>query len=936
MGEALCPQCRRTLLLPPGAPPTCPDCGRPLVMQTQAVTAVACGLPTPSDGPEENLAAEDAALIEELREAFRPQSDEPPRAGSIWQGPQRSSSSGMGLETAADHDLPPGTRFGDFEIIGEIGRGGMGVVYRARQISLGREVALKVLPRFACQSPLAVQRFKAEALAAARLHHTNIVAIYAQGEHEGQFYYAMESIDGVSLDTVIHRQPDLLRPQSGGAPAPIAAPRGTPGLPVRLRWSRNDYRHIARLMSEVADALHFAHQRGVIHRDVKPHNLLVSRIPRLHLTDFGLARLTDQPHLTVSGEVMGTPAYLSPEQVRGDPDAVDHLTDIYSLGATLYELLTGQPPFAGRSRDQIITSICNSDPIPPRRWNRSIPVELETICLRAMEKDPRRRYQTAAAMAEDLRRCAEGRPILARRTSRLTRAVRWVRRRKALTAALAATAAALVLGTSLAWKVHSDRVNQAQHLAQKAYEQLVYYDYRRADLVRPDLEEAQRLGATGPELLLGRALTYLASEEDATAIELLEAAARAYPSDPRVHYLASWARYRSHDRAGSRSSFAQAEQCGPPATADAWFFRGLALHREDPSEAATSYRQAIALRAAQHAFFPQAVLHLARARNQQLYATRSLEYFGEAQESLRQLVAQGQYGAYPHYLLSIAYRLAAEIYAGSAGTRSDAAAEHYRQALEWARRGQALEPNNDRPVTAEAECLESMGLYEEAIAARTRAITLAATERARCEQYHYRWRLYYWTGKLSEAMSDVTAHAACDPQSHCYRHVYPALLLAEMNRMPQALAQARALADEEPAGALATIWASSLLRLFGAAQEAQALLDSRASAADYSATPPQTAEWVHALYDYCRGSGSAQALEELAQNSPTPWKLRAEMHFHGAIMRLAGGARHEALQELVEAYRAFDGEEGYTYLSKLLMVRMQSDPSWPAWISVSW
>lgn len=332
------------------------------------------------------------------------------------------------------------------------------------------------------------------------------------------------------------------------------------------------------------------------------------------------------------------------------------------------------------------------------------------------------------------------------------------------------------------------------------------------------------------------------------------------------------------------------------------------------------------------------MLHLARARNQQLYATRSLEYFGEAQESLRQLVAQGHYGAYPHYLLSIAYRLAAEIYAGSAGTRSDAASEHYRQALEWARRGQALEPTNDRPVTAEAECLESMGLYEEAIAARSRAISLAATDRARCEQYHYRWRLYYWTGRLSEAMSDVSAHASCDPQSRCYRHVYPALLLAEMNRMPEALAQARALAGEEPTSALATIWVASLLRLLGAADEAQAVLDSRAAAVDYSAdlAPPQTAEWVRAVYDCCRGSGSPETLEELANNSPMPWKLRAEARFHGALLRLARGAREEAARELLEAYRAFDGEEGYTYLSKLLMVKMQSDPSWPGWISVSW
>ncbi|HTU89552.1 MAG TPA: serine/threonine-protein kinase [Gemmataceae bacterium] len=365
-------------------------------------------------------------------------------------------------------------RLGDFEIVRELGRGGMGVVYEARQISLNRRVALKVLSGGLGLTPKAVQRFQREAEAAAKLHHTNIVPVYAIGEVDGTHFYAMELIDGPSLDHVIRQMRQgtgsasrtLTSPRDGVSVSPDLAQTGPyvqeaniSGITSGMSSSSLDsgsghFDAVARMLAEVADALDYAHKEGVIHRDIKPSNLLLSPSGRLSVNDFGLARMLEQPGMTVTGEFVGTPAYMSPEQITAGRTLLDHRTDIYSLGATLYELLTLHPPFTGERRDQMLTHILHKEPKPPRKLNAKVPRDLETICLKCLEKDPDRRYQTAGALAEDLRRYLNRFAISARRAGPLTKLKKWVKRHPGVAVLVGCLFVAVLMTGFFAWQAH--------------------------------------------------------------------------------------------------------------------------------------------------------------------------------------------------------------------------------------------------------------------------------------------------------------------------------------------------------------------------------------------------------------------------------------------------------------------------------------------------
>ncbi len=314
---------------------------------------------------------------------------------------------------------------GDFRLIAEIGRGGMGVVYEAVQRSLNRRVALKVLPFAAAMDPTQLRRFQTEALAAAQLHHTNIVPVYSVGCERGVHYYAMQFIEGQTLAQAIaeRRAIDVTPHGQGGVTETIPSAQPTPSS-----RSKEYLRMAAELGIQAAEALDHAHKFGIVHRDIKPANLLVDIQGSLWVTDFGLARLQDDAGLTITGDLLGTLRYMSPEQALAKRGYLDHRSDIYSLGATFYELVTLLPAIDGQDRQEVLRKIAHDEPSPPRRVNPSIPRELETILLKALAKEPESRYATAQELAEDLRRFLDDKPIRAKRASLFERAAKWSRR----------------------------------------------------------------------------------------------------------------------------------------------------------------------------------------------------------------------------------------------------------------------------------------------------------------------------------------------------------------------------------------------------------------------------------------------------------------------------------------------------------------------------
>jgi serine/threonine protein kinase len=320
---------------------------------------------------------------------------------------------------------------GDFLLVRELGRGGMGVVYEAWQRSLNRRVALKVPPFAAALDPKQLQRFKNEAQAAAGLHHPHIVPVFGVGCERGVHYYAMQLIDGCTLAAII----SALRDSPAACAAAASTAKVMFGTERDSGRSGTFFRAAAKLGIEAAEALEAAHQLGVIHRDIKPGNLLLDAAGTLWVTDFGLARIGTQAGLTLSGDLVGTLRYMSPEQALAKPATIDHRTDIYSFGVTLCELLTLEPVFAGRDREELLRQIAFEEPRPPRQRNKAIPRELETIVLKAMEKRPEARYATAQELADDLRRFLEDKPIRARRPTLVQRAAKWSRRHKTLVAA---------------------------------------------------------------------------------------------------------------------------------------------------------------------------------------------------------------------------------------------------------------------------------------------------------------------------------------------------------------------------------------------------------------------------------------------------------------------------------------------------------------------
>ncbi len=410
----------------------------------------------------------------------------------------------LALETNQNHVL------GDFRILQEVGRGGMGIVYEAEQISLCRRVALKVLPTASMLDPRSLQRFRNEAQAAAALHHSQIAPIFGVGCERGVHYYAMQFIDGLTLAEIISN----LRVGAGLPASPYEIHESaesdsetrfesTPNAPNGLSDADTEvmealstetsgnsaarFRRLAGLFAQVADALDHAHDLGVTHRDIKPANLMLDRLGRIWVTDFGLARIEGAGNLTMTGDLVGTLRYMSPEQTLAKPVGVDHRTDIYSLGITLYELLALTPAFNGTGRQELARQISMDEPTSLRKRNPAIPNDLETIVVKATQKIPGERYQTAVEFAADLRRFVDDRHIVARRPSLGVRTSRWIKHRKGIVA----TVSILLLLASvvgLAWAYdRNQRTKMATALVNDALQESAFRrvaaEAKRDDLV---------------------------------------------------------------------------------------------------------------------------------------------------------------------------------------------------------------------------------------------------------------------------------------------------------------------------------------------------------------------------------------------------------------------------------------------------------------------
>jgi serine/threonine protein kinase/WD40 repeat protein/Flp pilus assembly protein TadD len=490
-------------------------------------------------------------------------------------------------------DAPPVTNLGDFHLLREVGRGGMGVVYEAEQVSLGRRVALKLLPTEVFRDPTKRRRFEREAKAAARLHHTNIVPVHGFGEHDGTPYYVMQFIPGLGLDAVIDelgqspgRTPEPSRPPTsertalsvalarsllggdgtgtlgwapeaddapttttaaGGAtpdPGPLSRPtRGSSvslstsgvhlpgqsgsGVPSTAGKKTTYWESVARIGVQVAGALAYAHKLGVLHRDIKPGNLLLDLDGIVWVTDFGLAKADDSDNLTHTGDLLGTLRYMPPEAFEGRSDA---RSDVYGLGLTLFELVALRPAYEERDRNKLVKQVTTGDPPRLRKLRRDAPRDLVTIVEKATQKDPGRRYQTAGALADDLQRFLDGRPITARRATELERLWMWARRRPTTAGLVAALFLCLLAGSVVSTVLAFRAAGFARDAELREKDATIARDAarRNADEAKAARNDADRQTAG---LLLDRGIEDARAGEPARALHLFVRALRKLPAD---------------------------------------------------------------------------------------------------------------------------------------------------------------------------------------------------------------------------------------------------------------------------------------------------------------------------------------------------------------------------------------------------------------------
>lgn len=833
-------------------------------------------------------------------------------------------------------------RLGDFELVREVGHGGMGVVYEARQVSLNRTVALKVLSGGLGLTAKAVQRFRREAEAAAKLHHTNIVPVYATGEHDGTHFYAMELIDGPSLAVVIRQnrgsaaEANTELPADLGATTPHISSEPTPLSTSSATDSSSShyFDRAAAMIADVADALHYAHQNNVTHRDIKPSNLLVSSDGRLSVTDFGLARMLEQPGMTITGEFMGTPAYMSPEQIAAGRVPLDHRTDIYSLGATLYELLTLRPPFQADGRDKLLAMVTQKEPASPRSVNAKVPRDLETICMKCLEKDPDRRYQNAKGLAEDLRRYVNRFAILAKRAGPVSRLKKWVARNPAIVGGAVAVLLALAVAGFFAWqaKQESDQRKIEQQQAKQdrdrlAAEQAV--DKAILEAMSGDataaleaIADAANKGADSGRLDMLRGIVEIQRGRPKLALVSLAQALRKLPDSVAVKALQAKAFLDDGQFQAFDEVYLLLERSDPQTPEDHLF---LGLLQAEPGWDPVAALRTLEKMPSRAGHSP--VARLARAAAQTSYA----QLTGDAKDAERALEDLRHVGLPDSHPLLLTTRVSACMTTAHAYDRIDLRRDDLRRDEVLKQAAQDIERMagyRENPVVALARCqyyhfreMDDLLLDTIQKAIKDRAHTPLMTSFE--VDVHYRRDAFE---KALKAIGESSPEAD-NPWWSAQKAIVLAAIPGRKDDALQAFEEANRLAKGGTGGpALIPGYVQLLGPKFVETSQEYAIKNRKRALL----MPKIHNGWYNHMLDFHAGSRTETELIKIADKNK--FNL-CEAHFYIGLRRLAKGDRDEAKK----CFRLAAETAVFTFWEymwgRAFLDRMEKNPSWPPWIS---
>jgi len=770
--------------------------------------------------------------------------------------------------------------FGDYKLLEEIARGGMGVVYKAMQVSLSRLVAVKMILPSASTCKEYIRRFRTESSAAANLQHPNIVAVHEVGTHEGQNFIVMDFVHGPNLARMVGH------------------------LPLRARQA-------AGYLRTVAEAIHYAHDQGILHRDLKPSNVLIDNRDQPRVTDFGLAkRLDGESDLTLSGQVLGSPNFMSPEQAAGVRGKVSRRTDVYGLGAILYHTLTARPPFQADSLAEMLRQVIYSDPVSPRLLNASVPRDLETITMKCLEKDPSRRYPTAQALADELARFLAGEPILARPLGPAGKAWRWCQRKPALAGAFATSVLAMALAASFAYQTRSLNRQRLAERRQAAMEKAWIAVWGGdLDRVEPAIHDAELAGMSVMELHMLRG--HLAAHRGAydQAVEHLDQAVRLAPESVSARALLAIA-YARLGKWEQAAAILKSASLYPMKTPDDYLFKALAESDWDPARGLATLDKAPSQR-------PRVLARLIRAQlrvSAAAYSGNIADTKAALEETriAKELVPDNVVALVSSLLANL---MMAGIFEDQGETEQLASVISEGERIATDLRSHS---NNVEAIWGRVQYLSYLGENQKLID-ELRDPTRRYDDPLLQSLYA---QALYMEGRFEEAVTVLTPTQRVPGRATDFCRGY---VVAELPNGPQRALQEFYALSGESASPLRVLYGQTVLRLLGRKQEA---VEICARLNEQKPVFPGRNDWYHQLLDYCCEKSTAA---ELLENAGPTRASRGEAHFFIALTQLGQGDRDGARQHFSKVLSpgVHSFEHGW---SRAFLSRMGQDPDWPPWI----